>query len=661
MHGRGYFRWAAQLVGLVEREGVASRYQRLALQGLELDPDDDRLWEPIFVRSIDADIDTDEFFDLALEEEQGEYGLLFDEIERQYNLCFRQKGQPVDAILYRRVDRLTDPRAFDDLYEVMSVGGLTSRAGILRTGAQLLPQLEQQTEVVLGVVDDAMPVLHRRTRSQPAKTRFSAFWSQSAILNVFNFPIVIGPVDFESDIDQLLAALPQTSEYHVYRERAAALYPPGAENALYRAASHGSVVLDLAGGADEGDPLASMPLLAVQLLPRAFDDTSGRLLEIPLLAGMRWMAVQTFLTGIAKRLVINASLGVLAGPKDGTSFLEQQIELLIAQVQAVTGRADAITVFLPYGNAYEDRLVARAPLEPHQSFDVTARIQRDDATPSYVELRLTGQQPMQDHSKLKISLSGPQLLSLAPQTLAPNQTVAILDTAGVQVASVEHVAATPGPLRMQSPYLLISFAPTAPDGLGTPTCPAGSWDIHIENEGGDDADLVAMIQRDDSPFSRKTGARQAYFDHPDAHAWQKKTREFDGLGTSPLTHDGTNSAYSTVQSDRVVTVGGALVRGTKIEPARYTAQGANWSGTAPDLSAVSETTASIPGVRAAGVFSMSSARLSGSSTACATAARDYALTLLPGGGGGLPSVPNPTAPDRLGSRTIVWSDAIRDR
>ncbi len=135
-------------------------------------------------------------------------------------------------------------------------------------------------------------------------------------------------------------------------------------------------------------------------------------------------------------------------------------------------------------------------------------------------------------------------------------------------------------------------------------------------------DLSMQVQREDSPFGRNTGARQAYFDDADTRAWNENLRDYSGIApTSALMNEGSNSAFSTVSHDNVHTVGAAIVRHHEVAPANYTAQGANWSGGAPDASAIAETGRTTAGVLAAGTFANGTARLSGTSAAAATYTR----------------------------------------
>ncbi|MGB3312807.1 MAG: hypothetical protein WBB85_00160, partial [Albidovulum sp.] len=130
----------------------------------------------------------------------------------------------------------------------------------------------------------------------------------------------------------------------------------------------------------------------------------------------------------------------------------------------------------------------------------------------------------------------------------------------------------------------------------------------------------------------------------------------------------TNSAYSVV--DHSLSAGGARVRGTdyadttrlNIEPADYTAEGAVWSGKKPKYSAVTEEGSAMPGLLAAGTYSESTARFSGTSAAAATVSRELILEAL-----GIPeherlptfTVIDETQKRRLGDKVFLQTPANR--
>ena len=655
----GYLDWAATLAG-IDASGRSSRPQRLAAQSLAFSTErfSDLLWEPVFVRTKDTALTPDAFFRLATAEMKENTGIAFDPFEQIFNEVFFQRGQPIETILYRRYDRRSAPRPFDELYDVLAIGGLVTEVGLPQT-ATLKPKNTSPFPVVLGVIDDGIPVFHPRTRKDATHTRFAAFWSQT-LGTVAPTGVASGLVESAADIDASLARLSHTTEEALYRQRAAMLYDPATRQSILRATTHGALMLDLAGGDDPGGPLSDVPLLGVQLPPQAFDDTSGQRLQIPLIQAIRWMIFQTFAYDLARDLVVNASLGTVAGPKDGSSFVEQQIAREIARAQTFTGRTDCIALTIPYGNAYADRLVSRHTLHPGEATEVLLRVQPEDRTPSYLEMRPTARQTGDGPAALEITLTAPSGFGTAgPQTIAVGAPMDLPNADGDVVARVYHQPANSALTATEPAFLLAAFSPTVRTFDGDLTCPSGIWRFTIRNTGTDCMELIATAQRDDSPFPRQTGARQSYLESLESHDWNSITRNFDGLGAGSITHSGTNSAYSTVNDDAVLTVGGAQTGAPRPQPTRYAAQGADWSGAHPDLAAISDNAPAMTGVRGSGTYASSTGRLAGTSTASATAARNLILQKL-----GMPPLPDiPLVPGnaRLGDRVITKNPAFRSR
>jgi hypothetical protein len=109
--------------------------------------------------------------------------------------------------------------------------------------------------------------------------------------------------------------------------------------------------------------------------------------------------------------------------------------------------------------------------------------------------------------------------------------------------------------------------------------------------------------------------------------------------------------FQTVSHDNVHTVGAAIVRHYEVTPARYTTQGADWSGNVPDASAIAETNRATAGVLAAGTFANGAVRLSGTSAAAASFTRHLVQ-------------PAQTAQvsddfDRLGTMTVLTNPSIK--
>lgn len=661
----GYGDWASELAGL---NGAAKA-------------DLSQYWEPLFLRVVGDDgkpasADEAHAFFKRVDALGRDGGFQVPELEQQFHELLDAPEEPVEVIAFRRMDRRDD---FDGsagtASQTANGTGDRLRFDILASGtaihADQVPQIARVARrdasvppsLVFGILDDGIGALHARTRRTATRSRIEKIlWlgAQPGAASVLT----------QAQINAELTRPIPRADHDAYRAMADAVYGPHTRHSLARAQTHGAHMLDLAVGADPGDPLAQVPILAVQVAPESFDDTSGQRLNFDILLGLRWLIVETALLaarGVPVDLVVNMSLGYTAGPKNGRSFMEQAIAGLMNVAEAALRVSVHLTV--PYGNGYSDNVIARSRVESGAVQRFNLRVQPDDRTPSFVEFRLTDQSPAQDLAQARVTITPPRGgLQNPVQQLAAGQYADLNDDAGRLVGRLYHVPACPLFAGQVEPAMvLLALAPTAAlKSDADLTCPSGQWQIELSNCGGQTMDVTAQVQRDDDPSGRNTGARQARLEGAETRIWDPVSRAFDGVegGAGRVTRRGTNSALSTIPHRRASSVGGALVRRTAanvmVEPAEYYgAQGADWSGDAPDLSAISEQTRALPGLTAAGLGSSGSARLSGSSTACATAARDLVERLI--GGQALPDIAHPTADPRLGSRSIIDTPAIRRR
>jgi hypothetical protein len=635
-----YIDWAERLNGAGERSSAYGS-GRMQARGVAAGTDAP-LWEPIFVRAREAGMEPDTFFDAARRAE--DYS--FDPFDLEYNVALRQRDQPVEAFLYRRAGPRPGAQAFESMFEVLTVGVPVTRTADTRPA----PGLRQQPcnpRQAIGIIDDGIAILHPRFRRACGGSRFRAAWFQTLTGS--------DEILFARDVDHELAQLATRSEQELYAARAARIYAPGTRHAMTRAGSHGTLMLDLAAGADpRTEPeMASAPIYAVQLPPQAFDDTSGRMLQPYVVQGFRWLIYHSLVLDRCERLVANLSLGVVAGPKDGTSFMERQLRREMDRVRSL-GCDRRVDLVLAYGNAREDRLVARQPLGPGERAELGVLIQPDDLTPSYLEVQLTRGSATSDLGQLGVTLTAPDGQSFGG-CLPPGPPALMPGRNGRAMAALYHrPAETPAEGPARRAVKTVAFAPTVRVFDGDPLCQSGRWILGLENLSAASMDVVVQVQRDDSPFPRRTGARQARLDAEGAHGWQPSSRCFTALTSEgPLTHAGTNSAWGTVPPPRVHAIGGALVRPGKLSAAEYSAEGADWSGLGPRAGAVSETARAPSGVLGAGTFAAGTLRLSGTSAAAAT----YTRHLLQA----LPVTQDASEPSRLGLRTVTDNPAIRRR
>ncbi|MEX3015014.1 hypothetical protein [Gymnodinialimonas hymeniacidonis] len=653
----GYGDWTLELAGLNEK----------ACKDLN------SYWEPIFLRVLTHKGEpafheqSDEFFKYA-EAIGREGGFWVPPMEKQFHDAIKSPRATVELIAYRRLDLREKLNGKEKglLFETLAVGTCLHD--------DTLPTLNRveprdpflPPKLVFGIIDDGIGVLHGRSRRYPTASRIEKVLWLSGSMGAASVQTI-------SQIDAELSRPIQRAEQDAYHEYAQAAYAPLTRHSLGRAQTHGAHMLDLAVGANAGDPLTKVPILAVQVAPESFDDTSGTRLNFDILIGLRWLILETALLaglGTPVDLVVNMSLGYVAGPKNGRSFIEQAI----ARLMEVAEHALHMNVHLvvPFGNAYSDNVVARSKIEAGGAQDFNLRVQPDDRTPSFLEMRLTDQSPAQDPGQIEVTVTAPRGgLQANVFTLNAGQFADLNDDAGRLVGRLYHIPARllfAG--QVEPAYLLFALAPTVRSRSDAElTCPSGQWRLSLRNLGKQAMDLTAQVQRDDDPSDRNTGARQARLEGEETRTWDLVGRDFEGVDETAgrVTRKGTNSALSTIQHSRRLSVGGALVRRDPavpahllVEPAEYYgAEGADWSGLAPDLSAISEVERNAPGVTAAGLTTAGNARLSGSSTACATASRDLVNQLL--GVAHLPDVPHPVSDPRLGQRTLLDTPAIRRR
>ena len=604
------------------------------------------LWEPVFVRSNDAQISTTDFF--VTVDARSDYA--YDPFEQAYNDEYRVNGAPVEAFLLRKHKKTRPSNAFETSIEVLHVGALSPRSDVVRP--PMSPSSHSNpVPAAIGIIDDGIAYLHPRFQKGLGQTRFAGAFLQT-LLALTNSGLELSGADINGD----LARLASSSEDEIYRTRNAGLYDPLTRHGMRQTATHGTLMLDLAAGAD---PLASedaamrdVPLLMVQLPPEAFEDTSGVRMQTHILQGLRWMIHRAFASGLSDELVVNISLGITASAKNGKSFLSQQIKREIERVASHYNGSKTLELVFAYGNAYDDGLIARAALPAASSASVSVALQPDDHTPSFVELRLTDQSAETKPKRIEVTLTAPDGTS-ATRTLRKGRHVTFFGTPKAPIARLYHTAAREIWEGEKDPaFLTLAFAPTTSRKTDEALAASGLWTISCRNVSSAAMDLTLQVQRDDSPFGRNTGARQAYFDDAHARAWNQELHDFSGLApTSALTNEGSNSAFSTVSHDNVHTVGAAIVRHHEVTPARYTAQGADWSGNVPDASAIAETSRATAGVLAAGTFATGAVRLSGTSAAAASFTRHLVQ-------------PAQTAQvsddfDRLGTMTVLTNPSIK--
>ncbi|MEM6621127.1 MAG: hypothetical protein AAF674_02780 [Pseudomonadota bacterium] len=687
----GYLHWAEHLL---EKD----RTRILPLVAAQL------VWEPLFVTSK---LPAKEFFEKI--DNAGQHWFRYDKFEKS----FHGDQDTVGAFIYRNTDR---EDSVPDWIQVLHVGAqvdLNDRSKFDEVDrAQKFEKSAHDhadvPKVIVGVIDDGIGFLNRRFRTEDNETRFDAIWLQALakitdqggtpselgiddndpddmeFVNAAGRPgrggVALGKILSKRKINELIWESDKDGETQVYRRKNREIFGDGLQYSVEKSASHGTHILDLAAGTDGselgGEFQSKVRLLGVQLPPQSVDDTSGVRLETHLLQGLRWMIFAAHRRYAnpdnPMKLIVNISLGVHAGPKDGQKFLEKQIA---REIRRARDFGIELVVVLPYGNDFETRLLANVKPKKDESIKLALQIQPDDTTPSFVEIRpipTDGSDSSELIGSLKIGLRSPDGKYTSPLKVAPNafETLHLSDSTNRATVRLYHVGerkyfdnAPP-----ERPYYCIAFAPTRPVDSDELLVPPGRWAIEITKDGEVEFDVTVQVQRDDSAPGYRLAGRQAYLDDAHAYEWDREAWDYTEFGPNgPLTHKGTNSAYTTFPDNadpyvKIFTIGGALVREgpnanePDIEPARYSSQGACWSGEHPDASAVSELSPAMPGVLAGGTETGTTARFYGTSTASATYTRYLAKAAL---GEDPDYIEFDDFSDRLGDQVVTTNSAIR--
>ena len=378
-------------------------------------------------------------------------------------------------------------------------------------------------------------------------------------------------------------------------------------------------MLGLAAGTEDThlDP-GERDILAVQLPPFSVHDMSGHYLAFFAFLGLRWMLKRMILSeglegvtdAVVRPLILNNSLGFLAGPKDGSGNFEREFSREVDAYEAATG--GRVTAFFSYGNYYEERQVAVAHLRAGETAPLDWELEVDDPTASFIELRAVADFAV----SVQHVLSGDQTPVMWPSPgtyediQLPYPGLAGRVYGGV---SQRYNSGSDCALVSQNDGIVIALRPTTGDAAGKP----GHWriNLHAAKQG---AVVTCQIQSGGTPAS--------YLGYIE-HGRQSRFIVPQGSPLVDVTTQGCFSALVPVTDAKHRSVGAAAFVGRNglVRPAPYASEGGLFAASSgPSGSSVVERASGKDGLWGLGTLSNTDQKIGGSSAAAAVATAAFA-------------------------------------
>lgn len=506
--------------------------------------------------------------------------------------------------------------------------------------------------VVMGIIDEGIAFANQRFRNGPNDSRVEFAWIQDGrARGGVAYGLELTKADIDKSLGNCMSG-EQVDEDLLYAVTGVVDFGQTAHKATARRDGHGTHVMDLACGYDEGSLLTSKegasregtskerrvqrPIVCVKLPTVTVADTSGIGLEYYVLDAVDYILRRA--QDIARRLkcnelpvVINFSSGILAGPRDGTQPIELAMDDRIDRRRAIA----PTDVVLPSGNSRLSRLHARISLpadgKKNNQRKLQFRVLPDDRTCSYLEIWLPTRNEAWPNVWMELTLTPPGGQESEPP-LAPLR--AGTEKSAIEWASNDDVLCKVyyefiGPPTNRGRYV-IALLPTALPDSEQQLAPIGTWTICLKNLMKKQIDVEASIQWDDRPLGYPQNGRQSYFiDDIYQRFAEISGEEVETDNESAIERDGSMNAIAT--GSHTVVAGGYVRKenrvvkyssGGPISPTRNAAQEVNRQG--PDAVATSDESYVHQGILAAGTRSGSVVAMNGTSVAAPLIARQIA-------------------------------------
>lgn len=494
-------------------------------------------------------------------------------------------------------------------------------------------------KVVSVVVDHAIGFANSRFCHQ-RNTRFLGFWSQQIEdippCDTQENPFAIGKNFYQPEIQAFLSELGGAdcpNEVSLYRKAGLLDRPTpksrGAD-ALRLSTGHGTQVLDLVAGDDPFEPVDFVSdehgILAVQLPSDLVSRTNGFLTELFVKSALNWVWFMiTLVMDTDAKVVLNFSFSAHSGRHDGQDIIEADLDRRMAK-----GEIDYVT--LPAGNSYLSRTHAIFHEQNANAEwqDVEFVVQPDGKDPVFLQVYCDGVVQPQGLMPLLVQVIGPDGSASLGKTACEGQ----FEKTENGEARIYYQVDRPKYLmeRAATPRTAISVAINPTNCLfhpdQTPATP-GLWRIRIKAAATlpKQSTIDLWIERGESLAGFPARGRQAYFTHPEYRLFRADGRlnESD-TNDSPIRRAGTLNSFGTGKHTCVV----ASVRAKDGYASYFSAASRSRSAVnnKPSFGVFAESSHARPNVLATGILSGSTVFSSGSSFACARAARVASLAAL---------------------------------
>ena len=499
--------------------------------------------------------------------------------------------------------------------------------------------------VIIGVIDDGIPFMHRAFRDCDGDTRMSVCWLQAARAGT-TAAVPFGREITGSQID-LLRAEHGTREIPAYRAAHAIDRDlPEIDTVLQHHVTHGAHISGIAAGNDPFVGASDLPddaaVIAVQLPNTIAWDTSGFGKEMMMLSAIEYIFNRARMIAEAfdcpdLPLVVNFSYGWSANRHDGKSSFERAVDALIKDRRKTQPCTELV---MPTGNNFANDMHARFACDDSidSAFQFGWQIKPDDRTSSYLEIWLP---PDRDPNGWTVTVTPPLGSDPGLETSIPVSADPLLkDGDPRRFIELEQDGKNIGQLSADKHLnnrwrVMLAMIPTAGNlGEGRRT-PVGLWTIHIDTGTaplcqGEHIDI--WVQRDDDPTQLGTGGKQSYLVDLNRPAPQ---RPFEPPALTPVRGYGCLNGIGTAPS--VFRVAGYMQ--STLKPSDYSGAASIMVDTSgipqvdankPAATATADQGWFRPGLPSIGVMSGSGARIIGTSAAAATATRLIALNFIAG-------------------------------